>query len=463
MTFQASQLDAQPLTAGVFASGYILLPDFRLGGGTIDLAPPTLGRAFGNNPATDVPTALIGNLSLDALQEDPITLSVPLLNPNGTLATLAPGDTASISFASLYGGVLAGYFNGIASAFAVPAALGAACPTSAPPGAVMGIVTTNSLTFPNFPIDAPGTYTIGVSGYYQICVVASGQTVIHDNPAGFYVVMADGPDFTGLTVPDNNGQPITDQFTYVGGVPPVAPTIASAFGAASIPLDGSTSLTFTLTNPNASYPLTGVSFTDTLPAGMTIATPSGLGNSCGGTVTATAGSSNVSLAGAALGTAGACMLSVNITSADAGVANNTTSAVSSNEASNGNTATAGMTVNQGGNAITFAPLPGLVDFGTAPILLSAISSSGLPVTFTATGPATIAGGNLLAITGVGSVVVTASQAGNTNYLAATPVSQTLVVAPAPVSAPTLSHALLALLALLFAAFGVEVSRRRCRA
>jgi hypothetical protein len=67
MTFQASLLDAQPLQAGVFASGYAVLPDFRLGGGTIDMQSPTLGRAFGNNPLTDVPTGLIGYLSLDEL------------------------------------------------------------------------------------------------------------------------------------------------------------------------------------------------------------------------------------------------------------------------------------------------------------------------------------------------------------------------------------------------------------
>src|SRR5690242_2261666 len=46
------------------------------------------------------------------------------------------------------------------------------------------------------------------------------------------------------------------------------PAITKAFGAAAIPLNTSTSLTFTITNPNGATDLTGVSFSDTLPAGL---------------------------------------------------------------------------------------------------------------------------------------------------------------------------------------------------
>jgi len=67
-----------------------------------------------------------------------------------------------------------------------------------------------------------------------------------------------------------------------------------------------------------------------------------------------------------------------------------------------------------------------VTYGVAPITLTATASSGLPVSYAVTGPATVSG-STLTITGAGSVTVTASQAGNTNYAAATPVQRTLTV------------------------------------
>jgi len=86
-------------------------------------------------------------------------------------------------------------------------------------------------------------------------------------------------------------------------------------------------------------------------------------------------------------------------------------------------------VNQASQVISFS-LASPVTYGVAPITLSATATSGLAVSFAVTsGPATISG-NTLTITGGGIVVVTATQAGNANYSAATPDAQTLVVNPA---------------------------------
>lgn len=66
--------------------------------------------------------------------------------------------------------------------------------------------------------------------------------------------------------------------------------------------------------------------------------------------------------------------------------------------------------------------------GDAPFPLLAISDSGLPVSFSVSGPATLSG-NIVTLTGHGTVTVTALQSGNNSYAAATPVVQSFIVAP----------------------------------
>lgn len=76
-----------------------------------------------------------------------------------------------------------------------------------------------------------------------------------------------------------------------------------------------------------------------------------------------------------------------------------------------------------------------VALGGPPIALSAIASSGLPVTFQiVSGPGTL-DANLLTITGTGTIIVAATQAGDCSYKPAVPVTQSIVVVPA---APTFS-------------------------
>ena len=164
-------------------------------------------------------------------------------------------------------------------------------------------------------------------------------------------------DVTGTSggLKDNTTSAVTSTEGGTGGVavaflvvvpaPAVAPpTIAKAFGAASIVVNGTTTLTFTLTNPNPGIALTGVGFTDTLPAGLVVATPNGLANTCGGTVTAVAGSGSVGLANGGLPAGGSCTITVSVTGTTAGAKNNTTSAVTSTEGGAGGTASASLRV-----------------------------------------------------------------------------------------------------------------------
>ena len=78
--------------------------------------------------------------------------------------------------------------------------------------------------------------------------------------------------------------------------------------------------------------------------------------------------------------------------------------------------------------ITFGALAGKT-YGAADFNVSATASSGLAVTFTASGNCTVVG-TLVHITGAGSCTITAHQAGDTNYNAAPDVPQTFSIAKA---------------------------------
>jgi len=218
----------------------------------------------------------------------------------------------------------------------------------------------------------------------------------------------------------------------------VAPGPGIAFGAASIPFNTSTSLTFTLSNSNPTVGLTGIGISDTLPAGLTVSTPNGLTGTClttaggvtAGSVTAVAGSGTVSIASLGLAATTSCTFAVNVTGTALGSQSDTTGNVTSNESGTGGTASASVTVTQATQTITFGSLPAHT-YGDAPFSVAATADSGLTVTFasTTTGVCTVSG-TTVTIRSAGSCSITASQAGNSNYSAATNVIQAFPVNPA---------------------------------
>ena len=100
--------------------------------------------------------------------------------------------------------------------------------------------------------------------------------------------------------------------------------IAKSFGAASVPVNGSTTLTVQLTNPNA---LGGsdAAFIDPFPAGLALATPPNVVNNCPGTLTAAAGGTLLRLEDGAgfLAPSASCTVTVNVTATSAGILSNT--------------------------------------------------------------------------------------------------------------------------------------------
>lgn len=155
------------------------------------------------------------------------------------------------------------------------------------------------------------------------------------------------------------------------------PAITKAFGAANIPLNGTTSLTFAISNPNTASAMSGVAFTDSLPAGLVVATPNGLSGVCGGMVTAAPGSGSISLTGGTLAAGGSCMIVVDVTGTTSGVKNNTTGNVTSTEGGTGNTASA--------SVLVVAPPTLMKAFGATDIALNSITL----LTFTLSNPGTI--------------------------------------------------------------------------
>src|SRR5262245_38391817 len=112
----------------------------------------------------------------------------------------------------------------------------------------------------------------------------------------------------------------------VPGLAQGPPTINAFFGAASISVGESTTLTFRIKGAGG---LTGVGFIDTLPPGLVIASPDGFSGfkpagACeGGTITAAAGTGTIALSGASFAAPhSSCAFSVNVTATSPGTLNN---------------------------------------------------------------------------------------------------------------------------------------------
>jgi hypothetical protein len=170
-----------------------------------------------------------------------------------------------------------------------------------------------------------------------------------------------------------------------------APVINSAL-TASATFNTAFTYSITATNAPSSYSATG------LPTGLSINTSSGV-------ISGTPAS----------GTASGTPYSVSI------------------QATNGNgtdTKTLNLTVNKAAQTITFNALPN-VTTAAAPFALTASTTSGLPITYTSSDN-TVANisGSTLTVGIAGTASITASQAGDTDYLPATSVIQTQTVTSA---------------------------------
>ena len=157
-------------------------------------------------------------------------------------------------------------------------------------------------------------------------------------------------DFSGSSFHYNGDYSVGARVANI--IDPTTANISKSFSPNPAPVNGVSALTITLTNPNTGA-LSGYNFVDNLPAGMTIATPSGATTAgCGTpTLTAVAGAGTISFSAGTVAGNGNCVIKVNVTTAATGSFVNTTGNLFIDTVDTGHNATATLTVNN-------APPPG---------------------------------------------------------------------------------------------------------
>jgi uncharacterized repeat protein (TIGR01451 family) len=370
------------------------------------IAPPTISKAFGSgtialnasanltftitNPSGN-PASLSGVSFTDTLPTGLTVISATAAQCGGTLTVTAPvtialaGATVATGtpcqFSVTVTGAAAGSYTNITgnvsstnggTGLTASASINVEAPLTISKAFGSGTIALNASTSLTFTITNPAGNPAASSGVSftdtlptgltvisattaqcggtltitaPVTIALSGATVAVGTPCQFSVTVtgAAAGSYTNITgnVSSTNGGTGNTAIANLTVVSP--PSITKSFNPTSVPAGGTSTLTFNITNPNASVALSGVAFTDTFPSGMVVALTPNASNSCGGTVTAVGGAISVSLSGGSIGGAGTCSVSVNVQNNSAGTLNNGVQVTSTNGGT-GNTSTASITV-----------------------------------------------------------------------------------------------------------------------
>ena len=131
------------------------------------------------------------------------------------------------------------------------------------------------------------------------------------------------------------------------GLPPAplaAPTFTKSFSPSTTSVGVPVTLSFSITN-NSGIQLTGLSFAEILPAGLSVAATPSLNNTCGGNASAPANGSFISLTGGQLSPNSSCLISVQVVAANVGTYTNPATTLTSNQAPAAQSAPVSLTVN----------------------------------------------------------------------------------------------------------------------
>jgi len=258
-------------------------------------------------------------------------------------------------------------------------------------GTVTAAATGNPINGATVSVGTSST-TTDASGQYTIASLAPGTYTANASAAGYVSGSASVTLSSGITT--------TQNFALAASATTTPTSLAAA--TASGTYGGTTTLSATLTASGSGVNGKTVSFTLN-------------GNAAGSAVTngsGTATLSNVSLSGIGAG------------SYPSGVGASFGGDTSYGSSSGTNS----LTIAKASQTIAFGPLSAKT-YGDPAFTVSATASSGLSVSFSASGNCTVAT-TTVTITGAGSCTITASQPGNSNYLPATDVPQTFTIAKA---------------------------------
>lgn len=263
------------------------------------------GVTNNNNPAATL--TVLRNMAIDKVflpdtitQSGTSTLMLSLINTNDVARTGTPTNTFTDNLPA-----------GVTLASGVSTNNCGGSLTNGTGGALAAGNTSLRLNGGAFPARSVCTLTVVVtsasSGTYSNVIAAGAITTVE-----------------GSTNPD----PATATLAVI-----TLPTIAKAFNPASIAAAQGSTLTFTLTNPNSAAllpgGLTGASFTDNLPAGMSVMLSGPAGGTCSGASSnlLSAGATTLSLSGLTLAAGASCTVTLPVNASVAGTYPNVSSGI----------------------------------------------------------------------------------------------------------------------------------------
>jgi len=367
-------------------------------------------------------------------------VSVPVTNGAASAGYTIPADTpvGSYTVIATYSGDATLPASSGSTALSI---IAAATSLTWPQPAAITYGTALSGTQLNAATLVPGTFTYSpASG--TVLNAGTHTLSVTFTPASANYLPSTG--LVSLTV--NKAQPIVSlvggTFTYDGAAHPatvsvkgvlnedLAPvTLAYVPGGASAPVDAGTyAVTASYAGDGNYNPVSGTA-TITITAAPQTISFGALADKTYGDAPFTISATATSGLPVAFSASGACTLSGNeVTITAAG-----SCTITASQPGNTNYAAAvpvsqSFNITKASQMIAFAALPNRV-YGDAPFTLTATATSALQVTFAASGNCSAAG-DQVTITGAGSCTVTATQTGNGNYEAATPVSQTFAISRA---------------------------------